>query len=118
MTKNLWLVITLAMALALGWAPNAYAGSTTSGATILQLAINKVYGPFVFIKVDVMPVGAPTCATNGYWQYTLTLTNPGDAALYALLLTAYAQGRQVFIGGTGACSEFGQVESLQDLQLM
>jgi hypothetical protein len=116
MTKNLWLLICLATVLAL--APNAYAGSTASGATILQLAINKLYGPFVFIRIDVAPTGAPTCATNGSWQYTLTLTNPGDTALYALLLTAYAQGRQVFIGGTGACSETGQVESLQDLQLM
>jgi hypothetical protein len=113
-----WLLtIFLAMSLGVVSTPNAYAGGTVSGATIQQLAINKGIGPFVFIKVDVPPAGAPSCA-SGYWQYTLTLTNQGDSALYALLLTAYTLGRQVYIVGTGACSEFSQSESLSDLQLM
>jgi hypothetical protein len=109
--------LLLAVALLFGVIPGAQAGGTVSGATILQLAINKAYGAFVFIRLDVTPTGAPPCAT-AYWQYTLTLTNPGDSQLYALLLTAYAQGKQVYIIGSGACSEFSQSESLQNLQLL
>jgi hypothetical protein len=107
----LWLLIAL-VALPSG----ALAGSSAANAHIKKLQINKGYGVFVFINIDVVPTGAPACE-SGTWQYTLSLTNPGDSQMYAMLLTAYTTGAPVDLGGTGACSDVGFVESLSAVQL-
>jgi hypothetical protein len=94
----------------------ALAGSSATNAHIKNLQINKNYGVFVFINIDVNPTGAPACESSS-WQYTLSLTNPGDSQLYAMLLTAYTSGAPIDIGGTGACSDVGFVESAAYVQL-
>lgn len=94
---------------------SSFGGGLAANVQVTQLGINKGYGgTFVFIKVSGSPTGAPSCAT-GYWQFTLTFGNPGDSQLYALLLSAYTTGIPVTILGSGACSEFGQSESLQNI---
>ncbi len=106
-----WLIIAL---IAL---PNlAFAGSSASNAHIKNLQINKGYGVFVFVNIDVAPTGAPACE-NASWQYTLSLTNPGDAQMYAMLLTAYSTGAPIDFTGTGTCSDVGFVESVLAVQL-
>jgi hypothetical protein len=94
----------------------AFAGGQVNRATIVNMAINKSYGNFVFIQTSITPTGAAVCA-NSSWQFTLSLSNPGDSQLYAMLLTAYASGALVNITGTGACSEYPTVESVQGVQL-
>jgi hypothetical protein len=94
----------------------AVAGSSALNAHIKNLQINKGYGNFVFINIDVTPTGAPPCE-NGSWEYTLSLSNPGDTQLYAMLLTAYAAGSPINIGGAGACNDVGFVESATAIQL-
>jgi hypothetical protein len=66
--------------------------------------------------VNGSPSGAPACA-NSSWHYTLSMGNPSDKELYAMLLTAYSTGALVNISGSGACTEVGFVESLQALQV-
>lgn len=94
-----------------------FAGSSASNAHIKSLAINKGMGTFVLIAIDVVPTGTPACDSTG-WGYTLTLTNPGDNQLYAMLLAAYTSGATVSLTGTGSCSEWGSIESLLSAQLM
>ncbi len=112
-----WRIRTLSLLLAaICYSSGALAGSQILRATIINLEISKSYGNFVFIGASTSSVGAPTCET-GSWQYTLTLTNPGDSQIYALLLTAYATGAVVNLQGAGSCNEVGFVESLQSAQL-
>jgi hypothetical protein len=84
--------------------------------TITNLQISKAYGDFVFIQVSGVPLGSPACENSG-WNYTLSLSSPGDSQLYAMLLTAYTSGALINIEGAGTCNEVGFVESLQTLQL-
>lgn len=113
---NVGRILVKAAAMVLFTPLTAFAGSQASGAHIKNLQINKGYGNFVFINIDVVPTGAPSCE-NSSWQYTLTLSNPGDGQMYAMLLTAYAAGTPVNFGGAGACNEFGSVESVSVIQL-
>jgi hypothetical protein len=94
----------------------AVAGSSALNAHIKNLQINKGYGNFVFINIDVVPTGAPSCE-NAAWQYTLSLSSPGDTQLYAMLLTAYAAGSPINVQGAGACNDVGFVESATAIQL-
>lgn len=91
------------------------AGSSVSQVKVTNLAINKAYGNLVFIQVSSIPSGAPVCS-NSSWHYTLSLGNPGDKELYAMLLMAYSTGVPVNITGAGTCSEVSFVESLQGMQ--
>jgi hypothetical protein len=38
--------------------------------------------------------------------------------LYAMLLSAYLAGKQVRLDGTGACSEWGGIESLSNIDVI
>jgi len=94
------------------------AGSTGTNAKIIAIDTNKGYGTgLVFIKLDVAPTGKPSCS-NHYWDYTLSFSTPFDDKLYAALLSAFAAGSLVATTGTGACSDYGSIESLRSVQAM
>ena len=58
--------------------------------------------------------GGPTCAAST-WNFTLSLDTAIGKNQYATLLTAFAAGKTVTLNGTGACSDWGNVESLQNV---
>jgi hypothetical protein len=88
-------------------------GSTTSNATIAELAIYRPYGNIVFVRLSAGPASPPSCATQGYWHYALALDGIAGKEMYAMLLSAQAAGKQVAAIGTATCSDFASVESLQ-----
>jgi hypothetical protein len=54
--------------------------------------------------------GAPSCAT-GTKQWAISLADPMGKSMMALLLSAQAQGKQVFVQGyTNTCSDWGDRE--------
>jgi hypothetical protein len=77
------LATLLVIAMILLPAPAFATGSSVLQAHVKNLQISKGYGHFVFINIDVTSTGAPTCE-NSSWQYTLTLSNPGDSQMYEL----------------------------------
>jgi hypothetical protein len=54
--------------------------------------------------------GKPACSTAAD-EWAFSLTTQSGKAMYALLLTAYAEGKQVAVVGTGTCSAWGDRES-------
>jgi hypothetical protein len=54
--------------------------------------------------------GKPACSTAAD-EWAFSLSTQSGKAMYALLLTAYAQGKQVAVVGTGTCSAWGDRES-------
>jgi hypothetical protein len=54
--------------------------------------------------------GKPACSTVGD-SLALSLATPAGRAMYAMLLSAQAQGKSVSVGGTGTCSATPDRES-------
>lgn len=96
-------------------ASSVCAGGEAQNATITQMAIYRSLGNFVLIAADVASTGAPACSTNTTWRFTLSLDGVAGRELYAMLLAAQTSGRKVHLAGTGLCSEFAAVESLNGM---
>lgn len=57
----------------------------------------------------------PSCATEDRW--VINVSTPAGQAIYAAVLTAIASGRKITVQGTGACSFWGDTESVQSIQM-
>src|SRR5579863_7304982 len=102
--KNYSIVISAALlasriAMASGYAAN----SSITGAN--SLAIDSTTGNWVYIHLTPGPTTPAACNTGGFWSFTLDLSTPTGVNLYALLLSAQAQGKTIAVYGTGACSQ-------------
>lgn len=84
-----------------------------------KIAINDVYGSYVFIKLNKSPERIP-CSTNGPWDYTLPLSNEGQKAIFTILIAAKISGMAINIGGSSnpACNEFPHIESVGAIYLI
>jgi hypothetical protein len=105
----------LTVCLLLGLAPVTCLAGTqgeSANVTIVQIQLNKNYPNVAFIRVTPAPTTHAECSINGFWHYTLPLSDAFGSKMYAALLTAYASQTLVDIGGMGDCNEMGQVESL------
>ena len=108
----------VALAATICGAQSASAVQTFTNTTITELTIDRAYSNFVAITVAGTPTGTTSCAT-GYanWSFTLSLNDAIGTNMYALLLTAFAEGKPVTLYGTGSCSEQAGVESLSLAQI-
>lgn len=52
----------------------------------------------------------PTCATNT--RLVFKTNTPGGQAMLATMLTAYSQGRDLLVFGTGACTDITDSETV------
>jgi hypothetical protein len=81
--------------------------------TVAEIVIDKPYGNFAFVRLDTAPTSPVACSINGYWHFTVPLATEVDKKVFAMLMTARATGAAVQLVGTGACDEFGTIESLR-----
>lgn len=93
----------------------ASAGST-NGALITSITTNTDFGSYVLINTSVTKAGAPSCATNTGYQWVLPLSSALDNQIYAQLLAAFASQSTVNLAGDGACTAFGGVETVVQVQ--
>ncbi|WP_375396473.1 hypothetical protein [uncultured Sphingomonas sp.] len=106
----------LAVAIALlglsGQTP-AQASSAGAGAIHNVLPIQN-NGPVLFNQ-DGTRSTPPACSTiPGRWA--IDASTPGGQAKLAVLLTAYAQGRQITVYGTGICDVWVDTETVLYIQ--
>lgn len=86
----------------------AVAGDQTGQVVILS-APNK--GRPAAVVLNGARSNKPACATDGAWTFQ-------DANLFAMLLSAYFNGKSVSITGTGACTaEFPNREEVNYINL-
>lgn len=83
----------------------AQAGSANGKVKRLMAHVHNV----VFFDLDGESTGRPACSTQST-QWALSLTTNTGKAMYALLLSAHAQGKAVGVQGTGACGAWGDRE--------
>lgn len=84
--------------------------STSVTGHVKDLAIQKEYGQFVFVQLDVASTAPIACHTNA-WTYTLPQATDLDKKMLALLMMAKATGTTITLRGSGACSDFPSIES-------
>jgi hypothetical protein len=82
---------------------------TTPSANIIAVDVRND-GTFL-VDVSQPTTGAPACAsvTN---RLSANSNTAGGKALLQLAISVYLSGRPVSIDGTGACSEFSNIESI------
>ena len=97
---------------AVGMAGGASAATEVQG-VVAEIAVDKAYGNFAFVRFDRAPSTSIACSTNSYWHFTLPLSTEAEKRMFAVLVTARAMGSATKAIGSGACSEFGSIESMQ-----
>ncbi|GAB2191709.1 hypothetical protein [Sessilibacter sp. MAH2] len=83
---------------------NAFAGGTTTS-TIDFIQINST-GSLqnrAFIKLHTPATNQPACATDN--RFTVDLTTDAGKSIFSSVIAAKASDREMFIGGTGGCTE-------------
>ncbi len=104
----------MAFFLALSFAPSVNAGSISS--TITQVhnsSANKI-----LITLAQTPTNGPSCATNSQYQFAFDPTTDLGKSQLSLVLTAYAMGAEVNVGGNNVCSQVADIENLRWIRLL
>jgi hypothetical protein len=86
---------------------SALAGSGAGTVTVLRAHSSDI----IMFKLSGGHVGKPACATATSDSWALSLTTHTGRAMYALLLSAQAQGKGVQVSGTGDCSAWPDREA-------
>ena len=64
-----------------------------------------------FFNPSGTPVGHPACATSTN-RWVINLALPAGQAMASVVLTAYSLGKPITVTGTGACTDWGDTESV------
>ncbi len=89
--------------------PSSTDAGTTPTVNIIAVDV-KNDGTFI-VDVSQPTTGAPACAsvTN---RLSANSNTAGGKALLQLAISVYLSGKPVSLDGTGACSEFSNIESI------
>jgi len=82
---------------------------TTSVVTITSIDVRSD-GTFL-VDISQPTTGAPSCATVTN-RLSANSNTAGGKAILQLAISVYLSGRPVNFDGTGACSEFSNIESI------
>ncbi len=111
MKKRILLLSVISSLSALSFADGAITGQVNN------IAIDRIYEPpRAFIKVAGDKSDAPACHTNSKWSFALPLETEEDYAVYSLLLSAHATGKEAVLEGRGLCDVHSSVETLTYLK--
>jgi len=84
---------------------------------VKEIQLNKDMGNVAFIQLDSPQTSPIACQTNVGWTYTIPLVTDMDKKMFAVLSMALASGQTVRLYGSGACSDFGAVESARAVSI-
>ena len=82
---------------------------TTPTVTIVAVDVRSD-GTFI-VDISQPTTGAPACATSTN-ALSANANTAGGKAILQLAISVYLSGRPVSFDGTGACSEFSNIESI------
>lgn len=92
---------------------SSYAGSEGSG------KITKIGGqmkngvPMAYFGLETPATVKPDCSHHKNYHYGVDLSTEEGKAVYALILSAHAQGLKLQVGGSGLCLPSFDVEMVQ-----
>lgn len=91
--------------------------SEVSVASIKKLMLSRAYGEIVFVDLDVRQNETISCHTNS-WEFVLDVSDTLGKSLYSSLLLLYASGKQANFKGSGTCSLYNNIETLDRIDLL
>lgn len=101
-----WLTVLVFLFLGV-CSPSVLAGSGAGKVTFLRAHSSDI----IMFGLSGGHVGKPTCATAASDSWALSLTTHTGRAMYAMLLSAQAQGKGVQVSGAGGCSAWADREA-------
>jgi hypothetical protein len=106
-------LVSVAALSSLLFAKPASAVGLAQHVTITQLHIRKSIGEVVFVRLSAAPATPGSCVSiGGPWHFSLAVNSEVGKKMLAVLVAAKASGALVTIDGTGLCSEYGGIESM------
>jgi hypothetical protein len=84
---------------------NGNAGSSSGAVTMMIVNSSN----FLFFTAGTKS-NSPSCGNNNQWA--LNLSTPTGRSIYALILSAQAQGKVLYIVGNGTCNGWGDREDV------
>lgn len=107
-----------ALAVVAGALASGSAGASfATNATVADIFIGPTVANVVFIKVNPVPTGQPSCSTNINYHYALSLSGTAANQMYAALLAAMMAGKLVGFSGLGTCTSYATVEDLRSISV-
>jgi hypothetical protein len=106
--KRVFLILPIVFLLVV-FHPSPTDAGTTSAVNIVAVDVRND-GTFV-VDISAATTGAPTCATITN-RLSANSNMGGGRALLQLAISVYLSGKPVSLDGTGACSEFSNIESI------
>lgn len=103
------LISAVAIILSAIFQPIPLDAGTSGNANIVAVDVRND-GTFL-IDVSKATTGAPSCATVTN-RLSANANTAGGKALLQLAISVYLSGKLVTVDGTGACSEFSNIESI------
>jgi hypothetical protein len=89
--------------------------SSIDPTTITQVLVGPNFGNKVFVVLSKKPSDIPTCQTNTRYSYVFDGTTPTGQMTLSVVLAAYATQSDVWLGGSGSCSLYSNVENLDHI---
>lgn len=104
--------ILLAVILTLGLSGTAFSAGTVTGATLTGVTIFSSIGDILFVSTNQTVETPASCGQNTAFQFAVDLTTALGQQTMALLLAARAAQTPISISGTGTCSVYSNVETI------
>jgi hypothetical protein len=87
----------------------AMAQSNSNGLVMTPIAISGGVIAFMPAPGSAFAGVKPACST---WAWAVDVKNPGGRAIYAMVLQAFALGKNLTVIGTGVCDVWGNSETV------
>jgi hypothetical protein len=92
--------------------PSSVGASTATGGTIHGV-LPTYNGAVLFWTTGTVVGGHPACQGPGLTgRYAIDASTVAGQSMVAVLLSAQAQGKQIFITGSGTCTIWGDTETV------
>lgn len=99
---------------------NVYAGFGTYTGQVTQVLSGPGFGTMVVIAVAGGPSSVTdkaTCSTDGIYSFVFDASDISGKNTLALVVTAYATGKTVYLRGNSGCPPYWGVEQLGQIKL-
>ncbi len=104
--------VAIVAACLMAFSTAALSSGTVTDATITGVTMFVSIGDVLFIKTNQTVSTPASCSTNSNFQFVVSLSSATGQQMMALLLAARAGAAPISITGTGSCSVYSNVETV------
>jgi hypothetical protein len=89
--------------------------SSVDPTQITRVLVGPNYGTKVILTISNKPAQVPACQTNPGYNYVFDASSEVGKITLSVVLTAYASGKSVWLGGSDQCDIYAGVETLKHI---